>query len=665
MFNGTIFKMSDYQNGHSLAGEQANEFWEEVMKKVFEIYDYLKSLGYEDREEQQNMSMDIIQAIEDNQNIIIEAGVGIGKSYAYLIPLMLYYNKTNKPFIISTSTIALQEQLKKDIDRLNTILKWNVPSIIAKGRTHYICKKKVTDSNLLQEIERNPSKIDRINFDNFNDFEWNKICVNKCLFRECEHYNLCHFLGLREEIREFQGAIICNHDLLFENQKRKKEYRKLILPDVKFIVLDEAHNLEEKGRNCFKEEIRLQECQELINKTQKVLSRFHYHDLQKIEVAQKMISKIYDVLQIQVDKQIKDAIEEKRIIAKTDLEICKVFYTQELINNSLKFYKTIHDLNIAIQSMDYSESDDINNLISDLERLEYIFKNLNGEDSNNIFWIDNKRKIVLNTCSKYVNEQIKEVLFDDKDSIKIVTSATLNTSGNDEILYEYFTKNVGLNIDDKLFLSEPKPSPFDYENNMLCYCCKDITPPNGEHDNYIKDITSKIIELLNITKGKTLILFTSKADMKLVYKNLKAEKLPYDILIQSDGASQNSTKESFKNNINSVLLSTGSFWEGIDIKGKSLSNVIIVRLPFPIPTPIIEYKCSVVNNNEQILVPEMKIKLKQGIGRLIRGKDDTGIVSILDSRIEKHINKVLECIPTSNITYNIDDVSKFAKKIKL
>ena len=119
------------------------------------------------------------------------------------------------------------------------------------------------------------------------------------------------------------------------------------------------------------------------------------------------------------------------------------------------------------------------------------------------------------------------------------------------------------------------------------------------------------------------------------------------------------TKEEFKNDINSVLLSTGSFWEGIDIKGKSLSNVIIVRLPFPIPDPIIEYKCSVVDDNEKVLIPEMKIKLKQGIGRLIRGKDDTGIISILDSRIERHLNKVLECIPTSNITYDIEDVKKF------
>lgn len=578
---------------------------------------------------------------------------------------MLYYIRMNKSIIISTSTIALQEQLQKDIATLNSILNWDVPSIIAKGRTHYICKKKVTDADLLHELEENPTKIDRVDYDKYNEYEWNKININKCEYRECEYYNSCYFIELREKIRSFQGIIICNHDLLLENQKRKTYERRLLLPNVKYIVLDEAHNLEEKGRNSFKEDITLQECREILNRTQVILSRFNYFNIENIELAQNSINKIFEILNKQVEQQVQEAIEDNRIIAENDLEICKVFCTPELIKNSSAFYSAIQNIDIYMQTIDYGYSEDIDNLLTDLEKLEDIFENLKEIESDNIFWIENKKKIVLNTCSKYVSSQIKNVLFDDKSSIKILTSATLNTSNKGEVLYEYFTKNVGLDIDEELFLSEPKMSPFDYENNMICYCCKDITAPNGNHDNYIRDITRKITELLNTTKGKTLILFTSKADMKLVYDNLRVANLPYEILIQKDGASQNSTKEEFKNDINSVLLSTGSFWEGIDIKGKSLSNVIIVRLPFPIPDPIIEYKCSVVDDNEKVLIPEMKIKLKQGIGRLIRGKDDTGIVSILDSRIERHLNKVLECIPTSNITYNIEDVKKFVidKKI--
>lgn len=578
---------------------------------------------------------------------------------------MLYYNKTSKPFIISTSTIALQEQLQKDIATLNAIFKWNVPSIIAKGRTHYICKKRVINSELIKKLDEISSKIDRVNYDNFSDNDWNKINVNKCEFKKCKDYNSCYFIKLREKIRSFQGAIICNHDLLFENQKRKYYDRRTMLPNVQFIVIDEAHNLEEKGRNSFKQDSTLKEALETINRAQSVLSRVSYYNTENIEVAQKTINKIFEILKTQVEEQVKEAIKENRIITQSDLEICKVFNTSELIKNSSTFYSAIQNINIEIQSIDDDSSEDIDNLISDLEKLEDIFKELKKEESNNIFWIDNKRRIVLNTCSKHVNEQIKEVLFDDNDSIKILTSATLNTSNKNETVYEYFAKNVGLDINQKLFLSDPKMSPFDYDNHMICYCCKDITAPNGDHNNYIRDIAGKIIELLNMTKGKTLLLFTSKVDMKLVYDNLKEKNLQYDILIQKDGASQNSTKERFKDNVNSVLLSTGSFWEGIDIKGKSLSNVIIVRLPFPIPDPIIEYKCSIVDKKEKVLVPEMKIKLKQGIGRLIRGKDDRGIVSILDSRIQIYLEKVLDCIPTSNITFNIEDVKKFVDENKI
>ena len=639
------------------------EFWEYITEETFKTYDYLKELGFEDREEQQNMSLDIIQSIQENKNIVVEAGVGIGKSYAYLIPLMLYHKKTNQPFIVSTSTIALQEQLQKDISSLNSILHLNIPSIIAKGKTHYLCKKKITDVELLRKLKQQPSKIDRIYYDTFSDTEWSKINVNKCLFKKCTSYKFCYFPKLRDEIQNFNGAIICNHDLLFENQKRKAEQKKLILPDTEFIIIDEAHNLEEKGRNSFKQETSLDECLNIIKKSNTFLrknsSDFNYKN---ITTAEREIKSIFKILNSQVDMQTERAIKEHKIIIKSDLEICNVNSTSELRQHSARLYRTLEDINIDVQLSDNSYSDD-DNLISDLENLEYIFENLKDSNSNNIFWIENKRKIILNTCSKDVDKEIKKILFDDNDTIKVLTSATLNTSDNADEPYSYYMKNIGLTDNTQTILSEPKKSPFDYENHMLCYYSHNITPPSGNHENYIKDITNKIIELLNITNGKTLILFTSKSDMKLVYEKLK--KLPFDILIQKDGSSQNSTKEEFKSNINSVLLSTGAFWEGIDIKGKSLSNVIIVRLPFPLPTPIINHKCSLVTNRMQVLVPEMKIKLKQGIGRLIRGKEDTGIISILDSRVNTYLNKITNCIPTSNITKNIEDVKQFVIENKI
>ncbi len=224
-----------------------------------------------------------------------------------------------------------------------------------------------------------------------------------------------------------------------------------------------------------------------------------------------------------------------------------------------------------------------------------------------------------------------------------------------------------MNKNQKLFISEPKESPFDIENNTLLYYSNDIAHPQKEHSKYIEDITNRIIDLISITEGKTLILFTAKADMKIVYEKLKNNNLPYKLIIQNEGSSQIKTKEDFKEDINSVLLSTGTFWEGIDIQGNSLSSVIIVRLPFPILDPVIKYKSSLVKDPMSVYLPEMIIKLKQGIGRLIRCGTDKGVIAILDSRIGNsskslYKNQVFECIKSVNKTTDLKCVKKFVKE---
>lgn len=261
----------------------------------------------------------------------------------------------------------------------------------------------------------------------------------------------------------------------------------------------------------------------------------------------------------------------------------------------------------------------------------------------------------------------RNILFNDKETVKILTSATLNTSIDKNEYYDYFMKTIGLSKSQKLFISEPKESPFDIENNTLLYYSNDIAHPQKEHNKYIEDITNRIVDLISITEGKTLILFTAKADMKIVYDKLKNKKLPYKLIIQNEGSSQIKTKEDFKEDINSVLLSTGTFWEGIDIQGNSLSSVIIVRLPFPILDPVIKYKSSLVKDPMSVYLPEMIIKLKQGVGRLIRCNTDKGIIAILDSRIgdsskSSYKEQVFDCIKSVNKTTDLECVKKFVKE---
>lgn len=252
-----------------------------------------------------------------------------------------------------------------------------------------------------------------------------------------------------------------------------------------------------------------------------------------------------------------------------------------------------------------------------------------------------------------------------------MTSATLTNSSNGDVIeqYSYFINNIGFPLDNTGYLSEPKQSPFNYNQNTLLYYCSDLPHPTKERDKFLVEGTHRLIKLLNISNGKALVLFTAKTDLEEVYKILSQSDLPFNVLTQQKNASQEKILEAFRNDTNSVLLGTGAYWEGINIEGVSLSNLIIFRLPFPVPDPIIEYKCSIVTNPlMDVRVPEMIIKLKQGIGRLIRSSTDKGIVSIIDPRLGDKSNvpykdEIWNSIPIKNRTNSIERLSEFYNEI--
>lgn len=190
-----------------------------------------------------------------------------------------------------------------------------------------------------------------------------------------------------------------------------------------------------------------------------------------------------------------------------------------------------------------------------------------------------------------------------------------------------------------------------------------MTPKAKDHDLYLDSLAKKVAEMIRITNGKSLVLFTSKTDMKEVYQRLQEQEFPFDLLIQEEGKNAEVIKEKFKNDINSTLLASGSFWEGIDVKGESLQQVIITKLPFPVVDPIIQEKASQYTNGfEKVYIPEMLVKLKQGTGRLIRSATDQGIITILDSRTPEYIETLTDNLPFSNVTADLEKVKEFADK---
>lgn len=248
----------------------------------------------------------------------------------------------------------------------------------------------------------------------------------------------------------------------------------------------------------------------------------------------------------------------------------------------------------------------------------------------------------------------------------ILTSATLSSGGING--YDYFLDSIGYPNTAKA--AEPKSSPFDYDSNTMLYTTSALPYPNKDNrEEYCLKSIPEIVRLLNVTKGKALILFTAKTDMEYVYKKLSNMPLPYKFIMQSTGSSQEHLLRKFKSDTDSVLLGTGTFWEGINVEGEALSQVIIFKLPFPVPDPIIDYKMSLVKDPiGEVAVPEMIIKLKQGTGRLIRSSNDRGIVSILDPRVSMksksaYTDKTIGSMLTSNRTESIDHLSDFWNRV--
>lgn len=640
--------------------------------------DKLKELNLEERSGQWEMALEIIQGMIDDQHVLVEAGVGIGKTYAYVVPLLYYHKKYGKPIIIATSTIALQEQLANDITTIEKILDYYPSIFIAKGQSHFLCinrleqyfvGKEDTDEYIYyEEICR--GGYERSNWDiDIPDQIWNKINVltfNPVICRQtCPHKDRCFYYQLRIELKDTNGFILCNQDLLAMNmKKRSRGNTEIFVSDYEYIVIDEVHNLESRIRNAHTIAVSYSECKKVMWDLARNSKRMGGLLDKRIEYGLTLLGQVFSNLLVQVNNQDKNAIKEDKEIEK--------YYVDSRIKELCDLVKVLNDI-IEVAFLDFGIEDTYRNRGENetLERLEEqydFFYSLSKNVSNDIFWMtasSRKRSgIMIYKCPKNVNEITERLLFSSGQFKTIMTSATVSSG---ESNYNYFIANTNLPLD-KTMVCDSKDSPFDYDNHAIIYYTENLPHPSNERETFIEKGVDEVINLLNITEGKALILFTAKRDMIEVYAKL-SERVPYKILLQKNGSSQNDVIAEFKADTNSVLLGTGSYWEGISIEGKTLSNLIIFRLPFPVPEPIIDYKRSISEDGlMDVSVPEMVIKLKQGIGRLIRNKNDSGIVSIIDPRLGDNSNvpyKQLtwKALPIKNRTNDIKKVKEFYLKL--
>ncbi|MBR0483218.1 MAG: ATP-dependent DNA helicase [Oscillospiraceae bacterium] len=623
---------------------------------VKQFFQKIAESGLESRAGQIEMALEISQAMMQKTPLAVEAEVGIGKSFAYLVPALIQYRKERCQIVIATSTIALQEQLLRDIQTVQKMLGMNMEIVLAKGMKNYICMKKIQSMHkkhlksislshlqkLVLDGKQDKSQIDL----DIPDEEWEKMAVShfgnrRC--QKCECSSKCVYAQMRLRLKTRNDIVICNQNMLASHLTKQKSGNGIFSSGLSVIIVDEAHNLESRFRESFTlsytkaELIRpvkdlgfCSEQKEIRMLTQKTLDLF---------------SEMFQIFKAQIREQKENSEQD------TD-----IFY----LRRTPKFHELLAKIKKNLTLIEPEH---------ELSEIYYFLHEVYHESRKSIVWLEYRKEIRLCVCKRDIRKEISEMLYP-PEKCTILTSATISDRQHGTA-YEkcrYYLDSIGFPPDGKV--AEPKKSPFDYENHSILYCSVMLPFPSQENRKlYRKMAVPEIVRLLKITKGKTLILFTAKSDMDYVYKKLCSRNLPYRILKQNVSSSQEYQLKKFRNDINSVILGTGTFWEGINIKGESLSQVIIFKLPFPMPNPVLDSRMAAAKSPLfEVSLPEMLIKLRQGVGRLIRSSKDKGIVSILDPRISSKSNvaykkHVFEAVPIKNKTEKIEEIQDFWDRI--
>lgn len=660
-------------------GEKVDAFFTETGPEKY-------SLEY--RDGQYDMSCQIIDTLMKERHLLVEAGVGIGKTFAYLLPI-IYVNKFFKwPIFIATTTIALQDQLKADIEKICKFISVNADVILIKGQNHYVCLKRskqyfdkrelTKDELFLQQSIEHGTQDESEFLVPISAEIWDEINIKRRKRKECdscEYRNECvHYIS-RAKLTNFRGIVLCNQDLLNAHLLSVDLGNEGILnQEGGVIVIDEAHNLESKVRSSTTFEIERKNLLNIVFGARKGLGkRRRYIFRDSLGIVIRNLDSFFQLLNDIVRNQINADFynmqyAERFAFGENEKALNALFSLKQSISDFIMDLDLASDVALILYNHDTEE-------MKELRKYEKYLNDLIKDIENWLIWIErtysnNHYTIKFCYCPKNTKDIIQNLYFSG-NNLCIFTSATLRNCSNGTLTeqYKYFINNTGFPLNENGTVEEAKESPFSYDKNAMIYYCNDMPHPTKEHEKFISLGTERLIQLLNISNGKALVLFTAKSDMFEVYNILKSKLLPFKILMQSKGMSQNQVIEAFRSDINSVLLGTGTYWEGISLEGETLSNLIVFRLPFPIPDPIMNYKISISSNRlMDVLVPEMIIKLKQGIGRLIRNYTDRGIVSIIDGRLSDenptpYHDIVWNSLPIKNRTADIKRLDAFYKTL--
>lgn len=618
--------------------------------------------AFEVRRSQIEMARLISKAIELGVCAVVEAGTGTGKTFGYLVPIML----SGKKAVISTGTKNLQEQIfLKDIPLLCDLTGWDIDTVMMKGRKNYLCLYKyhqlslqpsLVEDHLQLLIKKLAPWIEQTEFADRSEIPWLReddpiwdsltCSSDQCLGSECMFFDECFLNKLRKRAAASK-IIIVNHHLFFADLKVRKTGFAEIIPRFEVALFDEAHDVEEIAVNYFGETFSTRQLSDFAGDVEKEAGVLD-------KKSQNSLKKALDTLRAGAE-QLRMAFHGREEKGTVDHHLLPVM-RETMGRNILKALKAAG----ALLDQFRSESLVFPGLAVRAESLaEKVDEILKDRDDNWLIWFEQrKRALAIHVSPLDISRHMKEYLFDNVKTV-ILTSATISTSGT----FDYIRSRLGLSGH---VLEGIYPSHFDFPHQALMYIPKNLPLP-GEPE-FPLAAAQRISQLLEITQGKALVLFTSYQNMNMIFRALEG-RLPFAMLRQGDAPKSELLKE-FKKDVHSVLFATGAFWQGVDVPGESLSCLIIDKLPFDSPgNPLVAARIKAIkarggNPFLEYQVPSAIISLRQGLGRLIRKKSDRGVMAVLDKRLLTHrYGKLfINSLPPIPITHDLADIKRFFAK---
>lgn len=666
-------------------------------------------LHYEHRQEQVMMAQSIAHSFNEGGNLVVEAGTGTGKSLAYLVPAILWATKNNQRVTISTNTINLQDQLiNNDVPILKQVMDVDFRAEVMKGRSNYLCPRRLAAIR-----RRRPSNLDElrtlakilvwlqesktgdkgeISLRSGEYFVWNRLSAEDedCSLHRCQSQmkGTCPYYKARKKA-EAAHIVISNHALLVSDAVSENS----VLPNYKYLIADEAHQLEDAVTNGLSFRIDqtglLRRLTDLGGVSSGLLGDLlsnakmsvpDKHAL-RLEAFIQNIGDVTKAIQSQVrnffatifqfidDSQASNnyriRLDDKRRGQGTFQSVVRAW--EELAEYFEVLIDAMQQLASAMSQLEkydiISYDDHVNAAAASSRNLAEIYAELTGlfmnPDANKVYWINNARTaewIALQSAPLHIGPLMEEYIWNAKNSV-VLTSATMRTTDS----FEFTRKRLYTESATELALG----SPFDYKNSTLVYVPGNMPQPN--ESGYQHAIERSIIDLAVALDGRVLVLFTSYGQLRETAANISPRLALGNIAVydQATGGSREALLDSFKSTEKAVLLGTRSFWEGVDIPGDNLVALVIARLPFAVPNdPIFAARSNTYSNAfNEYAVPDAILRFRQGFGRLIRTKTDRGIVAILDSRVihKSYGMKFLESLPDVTLEYGkLDEIASKA-----